>query len=293
MSLREHLAAALRSRVAGPDAERRAAAIWLVPGPRRFAPGDPICLVHGHAAMYAGGLRALLLQSLHPLAMAGVGEHSGYRGDPWGRLQRTSEFIAMTTFGPVAGADAAVARVRRVHTTVRGRARDGRAYDASDPHLLRWVHVAEVDSFLTSYQRHARPGLEPEEADRYVAQTAWAAEALGVPRAPRTVAELRAALEGYRPELEPSEGALDAAAFLLREPPLGGAARLGYSMLAADAVSMLPPWAREMLGLPRSRTRDLLVARPAGAVAARAVGWALSSPEDPRNSPQSSAVAGR
>lgn len=291
MNPRERLADALRSRVAGPDAERRAAAIWLEPGPRRFAPQDPICRVHGHAAMYAGGLRALLLQSLHPLAMAGVGEHSGYRGDPWGRLQRTSEFIAMTTFGPLDGAQAAVDRVRRVHTTVRGRARDGRPYDARDPHLLQWVHVAEIDSFLTSYQRHASPVLSPAEADRYVAQTAWSAEALGVPRAPRSVAELTEVLDGYRPELEASEGALDAARFLLREPPLRGVARAGYAMLAADAVSLLPAWARDLLGLRMPRPLEVLVARPAGVFAARTIGWALGSPGDPRNSPRSSAVA--
>ncbi|HLS46684.1 MAG TPA: oxygenase MpaB family protein, partial [Ornithinicoccus sp.] len=136
MPIRRRLSAALRSRVAGPDADARAAAIWLAPGERRFAPTAPICRVHNHAGMYAGGLRALLLQSLHPLAMAGVGEHSGYRGDPWGRLQRTSEFIAMTTCGPIDGAQRVVDRINKVHGTVSGTAPDGRPYDARDPHLL-------------------------------------------------------------------------------------------------------------------------------------------------------------
>ncbi|WP_109474752.1 oxygenase MpaB family protein [Ornithinimicrobium cavernae] len=295
MPLRRRLAAALRSRVAGPDADRRAAAIWLAPGERRFAPSDPICRVHNHAAMYAGGIRALLLQSLHPLAMAGVGEHSGYRGDPWGRLQRTSEFIAMTTFGPVEGAQRVIDRINRVHGTVRGTAPDGRPYDARDPHLLSWVHIAEIDSFLTAYQRYSRTPLTPTEADTYVAQNAWSAGELGVPDPPLTVTDLLGQLTAYRPELEVTEGARDAAAFLLREPPLPLAARPGYWMLAAGAVAMLPDYARDLLGLRVGGRLDpvaeRLVLGPAGRLGTAAVGWALSEPSDPRNSPESSAVS--
>lgn len=295
MPVRRHLAAALRDRVAGPDADQRAAAIWLAPGERRFAPTDPICRVHGHAGMYAGGLRALLLQSLHPLAMAGVGEHSGYRGDPWGRLQRTSEFIAMTTFGPAEGAQRVIDRINRVHTTVSGTAPDGRPYDATDPHLLRWVHVAEIDSFLVSYQRHARTPLTPAEADTYVVQAGWTAEELGVPDPPRTVAELQDQLSAYRPELAVSDGARDAAAFLLREPPLPVAARPGYWLLAAGGVSLLPGYARQLLGLQLPGVLDpvvdQVVLRPAGRLGTAAVAWALAEPGDPRNSPASSAVS--
>ncbi|QDO89155.1 DUF2236 domain-containing protein [Ornithinimicrobium ciconiae] len=295
MPIRRRLSASLRHRVAGPDADRRAAAIWLSPGERRFAPTDPICRVHNHAAMYAGGLRALLLQSLHPLAMAGVGEHSGYRGDPWGRLQRTSEFIAMTTFGPVDGAQRMVDHINRVHDTVSGTAPDGRPYDARDPHLLSWVHIGEIDSFLTSYQRYSRTPLTPSDADTYVAQTGWAASELGVTDPPQTVADLQSQLAAYRPELQVTDGARDAAAFLLREPPLPWAARPGYWMLTAGAVSMLPDYARDMLGLRVGKRLDpvaeRLLLRPAGRVGTAAVGWALSEPNDPRNSPESSAVA--
>lgn len=295
MPIRRRLAAALRSRVAGPDADRRATQIWLAPGERRFAPSDPICRVHNHAGMYAGGLRALLLQSLHPLAMAGVGEHSGYRGDPWGRLQRTSEFIAMTTFGTIDGAQRMVDHINRVHTTVSGTAPDGRPYDATDPHLLAWVHLAEIDSFLTSHQRHARTPLTADEADTYVAQTSWVASELGVLDAPVTTAQLRDQLADFRPELAVTDGARDAATFLLREPPLPWAARPGYWMLVAGAVSMLPDYARDMLGLRWGGrfddVADRLLLRPAGRVGTAAVGWALAEPGDPRNSPASSAVA--
>ena len=294
MPIRRRLSAALRARVAGPDADERAARIWLAPGERRFAPTDPICRVHNHAGMYAGGLRALLLQSLHPLAMAGVGEHSGYRGDPWGRLQRTSEFIAMTTFGPVDDAQRMVDHINRVHGTVSGTASDGRPYDARDPHLLTWVHVGEIDSFLTAYQRYSRTPLTPGEADTYVAQTGWAAGELGVPDPPQTVADLQSRLTAYRPELEVTDGARDAASFLLREPPLPWAARPGYWLLAAAAVSMLPDYARDLLGLrvggPLDPVAERFVLRPAGRLGTAAVAWALSEPTDARNSPESSAV---
>ncbi|MGD8148375.1 oxygenase MpaB family protein [Ornithinimicrobium sp. Y1694] len=294
---RRRLALALRDRVAGPDAERRAHAIWLAPGERRFAPDDPICRVQGHSGMYAGGIRALLLQSLHPLAMAGVGEHSGYRGDPWGRLQRTSEFIAMTTFGPIESAQRVLDRINRVHRTVVGTSADGRPYSATDPHLLRWVHVAEIDSFLTAHQLYARTPLTPDEADTYVAQAGWAARELGIPDPPTTAAELRSQLAAYGPELESTPGARDVARFLLLEPPLPWAARPGFWLLAAGAVAMLPAHARDLLGLRlpealRPVEEPLLryVATPLGALGTAAVGWALSDPRDPRNAPESSAV---
>lgn len=292
---RRRLARALRDRVAGPDAERRAQAIWLAPGPRRFAPEDPICRVQGHAGMYVGGIRALLLQSLHPLAMAGVGEHSGYRGDPWGRLQRTSEFLAATTFGPVELADRVVARINRVHATVEGTAPDGRRYAASDPHLLRWVHVAEIDSFLVAHQRYARTPLTPDEADTYVAQAGSVAALLGVVDPPTTTAGLQAELDAFGPELRPTPGARDVARFLLAEPPLPPLARPGFWMLAAGAVELLPPSAREMLDLhlpgPLRRADALAlrtVAGPLGRLGTAGVRWALSDPADPRNRPGSS-----
>ena len=145
---RAWLATQIRSRVVGDHPEQKAAALMSGDGPRWFADDRPIRIVHSDAAMFVGGLRALLLQSLHPLAMAGVAEHSDFRADPWGRLQRTAEFLAATTFGTSETAERAIATVRRVHAHVHGTTADGRTYSANDPHLLRWVHLAEVDSFL-------------------------------------------------------------------------------------------------------------------------------------------------
>src|SRR6185436_498261 len=126
-------------------------------------------------AMLAGGISALMLQALHPLAMAGVYDHSAFRDDPFGRLRRTATFVAGTTYGPTKVAEELVATVRRVHENVVGTAPDGRAYAASDPDLLTWVHVAEVASFLRSYRRYAGT-LSTAEQDRYFAETAIVAE---------------------------------------------------------------------------------------------------------------------
>ncbi len=166
------LGRALFGLIAGPEGPDNRARIHDTPGPRWFAEDRPIRRVHADASMYVGGLRALLLQSLHPLAMAGVAEHSDYRGDPWGRLQRTSTFLAVTTFGMADDAQRAVDKVRGIHRRVHGVAPDGRPYAASDPHLLEWVHIAEADSFLQAYQRYGAAPFDQDGRDGYVADVA-------------------------------------------------------------------------------------------------------------------------
>jgi uncharacterized protein (DUF2236 family) len=275
------LGSALRARVAGDDATERAKVIWGRQGERWFTPEDPVWRVHADASMFPGGVAALLLQSLHPLAMAGVAGHSGYRGDPWGRLQRTSHFLATTTFGTVDDAEAAIARVRGIHERVRGRDPQGRPYRASDPRLLSWVHVAEAHSFLTAYQRYAVQPLTPAEADTYVAQSALVASRLGATELPTTVAELDAALAGFRPELEATDEARAAARFLLLEPPLPWSARPGYGLIASGGVALLPRWARRALRLPVDGPIPAL-AGGAGRVGTRAVRWAMAGVAEER-----------
>ena len=279
---RRTLATALRSRVAGDDAARKAEVIWGAEGERWFTPEDPIWRVHADAAMFTGGIRALLLQSLHPLAMAGVAGHSGFKGDPWGRLQRTSEFLATTTFGTVEHATKQIQRVRRIHERVRGTAPDGRPYAASDPHLLRWVHITEADSFLTAYQRYAAQPLTAAEADVYVEQTSVVASLLGVVDAPMTRDGLTEAIEGYRPELSSTPEAREAARFLLVRPPLPVLARPGYAALATGAVALLPRWARWPLRLPWLPLTEQVLGRPIGGAATATVRWAMTAPDDVR-----------
>ncbi len=275
---REWLAGQIRRRVVGDQPESKMAAIMLAPGPRWFDDDRVIRRVHADASMFVGGLRALLLQSLHPLAMAGVAQHSDFRSDPWGRLQRTADFLAATTFGPIPVAERAIARVRSVHQRVHGVAADGRRYSANDPHLLRWVHVCEVDSFLTAYQRYGAQPLTDDEADQYVADASLVARRLGINEPPRSVRDLRAELKDFRDECAGTKEARDAARFLLLEPPLPLAARPAYTVLAAAAVSLLPAWTRWPLRLPWLPFSESIVVRPAGAAVTQLIRWSLTPP---------------
>ncbi len=273
LDLRARLGARLFERVAGRDGPQHRARIHRAPGERWFAEDRPIRRVHGDSSMFVGGLRALLLQSLHPLAMAGVAGHSGFRGDPWGRLQRTSYFLAVTTFGRASDAQATIDRIRAIHERVRGTAPDGRPYAASDPHLLKWVHVAEVDSFLDAHLRYGAAPLSPADQDGYVADTARVARALGVIDPPTTVAGLHAQLDAYRPELQGTAEARAAARFLLVRPPIPVAARLPYAVLGSAAVASLPVWARWPLRLPYVPIVEATVVRAGGAGVVRTLRW--------------------
>jgi uncharacterized protein (DUF2236 family) len=276
MELRSWLAGQVFQHVAGAEGGQRQAQISGA-GPRWFAEDRPIRRVHGDAAMFVGGLRALLLQLLHPLVMTAVAQHSRYREDPWVRLQRTSFFIAVTTFGPTEEAERAVARVRRVHRRVHGTTNDGRVYAASDPHLLRWVHVAEVDSFLAAYQRYGiGRRLNQDERDAYLGDTALLAGKMGIPDPPRTETELRDQLAGFRTELASTPEARKAARFLLVGAPLPVAARVPYAALAAAAVGLLPVWARWPLRLPYLPAAEATLGRLAGHAVTAAIDWAMA-----------------
>jgi uncharacterized protein (DUF2236 family) len=273
---RKQLAQAVRDRIAGPEFREVHEQIWYTPGPRWFAETDPIWRVHADTAMFVGGIRALLLQSLHPVAMLGVSQHSGFRGDPWGRLQRTSRFLATTTYGTIPDAERSIRIVRAIHGRVRGTTPAGQEYRADDPHLLGWIHVAEVDSFLTAYQVFGSAPLTAAEADAYVRQSGAIAERLGVVDPPQTVAEIDRLIADYRPELGLTPAASEAAELLLKDPPLAGPPKLGYAVLAAGAVSVLPPWARATLRLPTLPATDRLIARPLTRSALRTLRWALA-----------------
>ena len=264
--VRRRIGAAIAERVAGPDASRGQ-------GPRQpagepwFAEGRPIRQVHSDSAIFIGAIRALLLQSLHPLAMAAVAEHSDYHGDPWGRLQRTSRFIGATTFGDAAGVQQAIARVQAIHQRVNGTAPDGRPYAASDPHLLTWVHIAEADSFLRAHSSFGARPLDPAERDGYVADMARIGVEIGVPDPPGTEAELADRIRAYRPELAATPQARAGGPVPTAAPPAAGdrpgsvrgagrgrglaAARLG----AASAVPAEAAGNRDGTG-PAGRARD-------------------------------------
>lgn len=273
--VREKLGEALFLRVAGPDGAQHRDRIHGTPGPRWFEPDSAITRVHGDASMFVGGIRALLLQTLHPAAMTAVSEHSGFRGDMWGRLARTSRFLAVTTFGTADDAQQAVDIVRSIHERVTGTLADGTPYAASDPHLLLWVHVAEVDSFLLAHQVYGKHPLDQAGRDRYVAETAEVARRLGVLDPPTTEAELVATLAAFRPELRATPQAREAISYLLFRPPLPLAARAPYAVLVAAAIALMPRWTRRPLRLPWLPVSERTVVRALGTAATGTIRWAM------------------
>ena len=244
-----------------------------------YGPDSIVWRVHGDSSMLIGGLRSLMLQTLHPLAMAGVAEHSDYKADPWGRLNRTGRFVGATTYGSTETAEAAIAVVRRVHERVTGVAPDGRAYAANDPHLLLWVHITEVDSFLRAYERYGSASLTPGEKDQYVAEMAEVARRLGSEAPPETKAELRACLHDFRRECRAGAQARETMRFLIF-PPVPLVLRGPYGVLTAGAITLLPAWARRELRLPVLPLSDPLAVRPAATALTRAIGWVMAA--DPR-----------
>ncbi|HET9896113.1 MAG TPA: oxygenase MpaB family protein [Streptosporangiaceae bacterium] len=215
-----------------------------------FGPRSVTWRAAGDLSAPVAGLRALMIQALHPLAMAGVDQHSDWREDPVGRLAATSGYLATVSFGERAAAERVAARVRRIHEHVTGTDTvTGRPYAASDPALLLWVHAALVDSTLKAKELFGTP-LAPADADAYVAEMVIAAELVGVPRelVPSTVAGLDAYLESVRPELTCTPAARESMAYLLDPPGLDDDIAEIWHDVRDGAVSSLPDWARELYG---------------------------------------------
>ncbi len=216
--------------------------------PGLFGPGSVCWRVHADfTSMLVGGVAALMLQMLHPLALAGVLDHSDFRRDILGRLSRTATFVAGTTYAGRADAERLLDRVRRVHRTVTGTAPDGRPYAADDPALLTWIHVAEVHCFLRGYLRYVDAGLSLADQDRYYDETALIAEALGARTVPRSVAAVAAYLEAMRPSLVVSESTLMVSRLLLDAPAPRGAGAIGKLYVVAG-IDLLPDWALRLHG---------------------------------------------
>jgi uncharacterized protein (DUF2236 family) len=215
-----------------------------------FGPGSVTWRVSTDLSRPVAGLRALLIQALHPLAMAGVDQHSDWRQDPVGRLAATSAYLATLSFGDRAAAERAGARVRRIHEFVTGvDTVTGRPYEASDPALLLWVHAALVDSGVVACSLFGTP-LPAGDGDRYVAEMVVAAELVGVPagRVPASLAGLDAYLTATRPELRCTPAAAESMAYLLDPPGMEEDIAEIWADIRDAAVTALPDWAREMYG---------------------------------------------
>jgi uncharacterized protein (DUF2236 family) len=227
-----------------------------------FGPGSVTWRVHASPAMLIGGIRALLIQSLHPLAMAGVAQHSNYQTRGLYRLRRTTQYVLTVTYGDHAAAEAAGAQVRRVHAMIHGvDPVTGKSYSAEDPETLLWVHCVEVHSFLAAYRAY-EGRLTPAEQDRYLAESARAAALVGIPEksVPASVAEIRRYFTRIRPSLCVSQSALEAIRFLSAPPLARKKMRVTVSLriAAAAAVGLVPQHLRALAGLERPWVLDAL-----------------------------------
>lgn len=218
--------------------------------PGLYGPDSVIWRVHGDfTSMLCGGICALLLQMLHPLPLAGVWDHSTFREDMMGRLRRTSQFIAVTTFGNTADAHILIERVKRIHLKVSGVDARGQPYEASDPQLLTWVHVAETSSFLAAHLRYKNPQLSLGEQDRYYAEAAVVAEALGAQNVPNSVAAVEGYLQAMRPQLRCDERTREVLSLLMNAPAPSWQARPAMKAIMTAGIELLPDWALQDFGL--------------------------------------------
>ncbi len=238
-----------------------------------FGPSSATWAVHGSLPTLVGGVRSLLMQALHPGALAGVDEHSRYEDDPLGRLAGTTQWLTVVTFGDTAMAERECERVRGIHRKVNGSYLNTQGqqkdYQATDSDLLRWVHVAFTDSFLTTHLVWG--GAIPGGPDQYVREWAIAGEMVGVTDPPRSFDELQDQLNAFRPDLCGGERALRTVKFV-RNAPVPLAAKAPYSVLFAGAAATMPKYQRELLGLP---TISLTAVKPLMAGMLASLGWVL------------------
>ena len=251
-----------------------------------FGPDSVSWRVQSEPVAGVGGLGSLFLQALHPLAMAGVFEHSSYDADFWPRFQRTAQYVTTVNFGTTSEVDAIAARVRRMHTYVRGTDPvTGAEYSAGSPELITWVHVTEVHGFLDAVQRGGL-GLNPEEQDQYYAEQVQVAQLLGATGVPSSRAEVAEYLQQVRPQLVCSAHTRNGAQLLLAPPmpwrvQLLTPARPAWAGLVGLGFCLLPRWARRLYRLPGLPTTDL-----GATVAIRALRTvALQLPESLRLAP--------
>jgi uncharacterized protein (DUF2236 family) len=211
-----------------------------------FGPDSAAWQINGSLTTLVGGLRALQMQACHPLALAGVVQHSDFRSDPLGRLQRTNRYVTTSTFGTTELAEQGAATVTRVHEQVAGVAHDGRPYSALDPHLLLWVHLGLTESMLVAFDRF---GDTPVDGDAYVREMGRLAQALGVDDPPTSRAELAAAIADFHDEVGGGPATRSVNRFLRfpgRALPVGAWAP--YEVLTRSAADLLPDWAHRCLG---------------------------------------------
>jgi uncharacterized protein (DUF2236 family) len=218
-----------------------------------YLPTDAPWVVHGNVATLIGGIRALLMQALHPGSLTGVEQHSRYEHDPLGRLAGTTRWLTIMTFGSQEAIDLEAGRVNRMHDHVKGEYTTGlgetKPYKAADSDLLLWVHIAFTESFLTTHELYGEEEI-PGGPDEYISQWSKAVIPLGLTKAPMTKDEMQTEIQRFKNDglLATSETTKRVVEFI-RKPPLSKTAMLAYSRMFDGAVASIPVEFQEMLGL--------------------------------------------
>ena len=252
--------------------------VFLQPAgdPGLLGPDSSAWQVHAHfMAMMVGGIASLIVQALHPRALAGVWDHSSFRDDLGARLGRTAFFIASTTYGGRAMAEQAMERVQRIHRQVNGVDAQGQTYRADDPHLLAWVHLAECTSFMRAYDTHGRPALDAHGQDRYFADMALLGSAMGTGQVPANRAACERALLNYLPELRCDERTR----YVLKrldDYPTEPLYRPLMKLVVRAAHHSLPAWVHPLLQQPKPSWAEGLWVRHALSQVSAPIQWALN-----------------
>ncbi|MEE5062024.1 oxygenase MpaB family protein [Pseudomonas alliivorans] len=228
--------------------------------PGLFGPQAVCWKVHSDfTSMLVGGISALMLQALHPLALAGIWDHSNFRDDMLGRLRRTGQFLSGTTFGSTRDANWLIEKVRTIHLQIIGTAPDGRPYAASDPVLLTWVHVAEVSSFMAAHLRYVNPLLSTADQDTYYAETALVAERLGARDVPRSRQAIADYLASVRKDLVCDERSREVLRLLLDAPAPNWLAKPFGVLMMQAGIELLPTWASDMLNVAQGPSKRKMI----------------------------------
>lgn len=243
--------------------------------PGLFGPASMVWRVHAHfTAMMVGGLSSLIVQALHPRALAAVWDHSQFRDKLKDRLSRTAFFVAATTYGSEAFAMKAIQRVNAIHSRITGTDLQGRPYVANEPVLLNWVHLVEATSFLAAYQHLAKTPLSPAEADQYMAEMAMLGHLLGGVDLPSTVAAAEGQMRSYQAELRFDQRAQEVVG-LIASYPTDVLDKPFMGLVLESSFDLMPDWGLQMLGRSKACALPVQARRLALQLASEPLQWML------------------
>ncbi|NDY84445.1 DUF2236 domain-containing protein [Orrella sp. NBD-18] len=216
-----------------------------------FGPDSVVWIIHADfITMMIGGISSLILQALHPQALAGIWDHSSFREDLKGRLSRTAYFIAATTYGPTDMANQVIDRVNHIHSKISGSDEFGKPYSATDPHLLAWVHLTETRSFMCAYEHHRKNNMTINEKNKYFFEMKTLGERMGAINLPSTYDSTENAIKNYIPELYYGDRA-KSIIHLLENFPGNMTTKPFINLISRASFMNLPDWVYPLINRAR------------------------------------------